>query len=261
MRLIEDLLGRHPDGLRYLVADHDVTLGELRRAVTQEAALFASAGVGEGSTVALQVPPSFTQVEVLLALWRLGAQVMLIDHRLKPAEVDALRTLCRPQYVVRAGAAGWSRLNFRARHELVTERRAEGRPATSDHRLVQFSSGSTGLPKVIGRTEESLAEEIARFTQIDGMPRFGDRLLLLSSTAHSFGLLAGLLHSLAVGVTVVFAPRTSATDILAAAQEHQVNVLFGVPFHYELLGSVPVPPPLPSLDVAVSGGEMMPPEV
>ncbi|AHH95620.1 long-chain fatty acid--CoA ligase [Kutzneria viridogrisea] len=261
MRLVEDLLDRHPDDLPYLVADHVVTHGELREAVAHETALFASAGVGPGSTVALQVPPSFTQVEVLLALWRLGAQVMLIDHRLKPAEVDALRALCRPQFVVRAGAAGWSRLNFRARHELVTEKRSDGKPADTAHRLVQFSSGSTGLPKVIGRTESSLAEEIERFTRIEGMPKYGDRVLLLSSTAHSFGLIAGLLHSLAVGVTVVFAPRVAAADMLDAARKHEVTAIFGVPFHYELLGSLPTPPALPALRVAVSGGEIMPPEV
>ena len=38
------------------------------------------------------------------------------------------------------------------------------------------------------------------------MPALGDRVLLLSSTAHSFGLIAGLLHSLAAGVAAVFAP-------------------------------------------------------
>ncbi|EWM12377.1 AMP-binding protein [Kutzneria sp. 744] len=106
MRLVSDLLAQHHDDLPYLIADHVVTHGELREAVKLEAALFASAGVREGSTVALQVPPSFTQIEVLLALWQLGAQVMVVDHRLKPAEVEQLRALCRPQHVVRAGAAG-----------------------------------------------------------------------------------------------------------------------------------------------------------
>ena len=168
MELVADLLSEHPDDLPYLIADHVVTHGELRDAVDQEAALFASSGVRAGSTVALQVPPSFTQIEVLLALWRLGAQVMLVDHRLKPAELEQLRALCRPQHVVRTGTA--SRLVFRSRHELVTEKRADGLPASTTHRLIQFSSGSTGRPKVIGRTEASMREEIRRFNQLPGMP-------------------------------------------------------------------------------------------
>ncbi|WP_285752306.1 class I adenylate-forming enzyme family protein [Lentzea sp. NBRC 105346] len=261
MRLVRELLGRHPDDLPYLVAGEQVvTHGEMWDAVSHEAALFSANGIGPGTSVALQVPPSFTQVEVLLALWRLGAQVMLIDHRLKPAEVDALFALCRPQYTVRAGGPGWYRLNFRSRHEAVTEKRADGRQALTAHRLVQFSSGSTGLPKVIGRTEASIAEEIERFSKIPGMPGEGERLLLLSSTAHSFGLIAGLLHSLHAGAEVVFAPKVSATDIVNAARDHEVNVIFGVPFHYDLLGSMPHSPSLPALRSAVSGGELMPPE-
>lgn len=261
MPLVSDLLAQHADDLPYLIADHVVTHGELREAVRQETALFASAGVREGSTVALQVPPSFTQIEVLLALWQLGAQVMVVDHRLKPAEVEQLRALCQPQYVVRAGASGWSRLNFRPRYELVTEKRADGVPASTAHRLIQFSSGSTGRPKVVGRTEESILLEIRRFNQLTGMPALGERVLLLSSTAHSFGLIAGLLHSLFAGVGVVFAPRVAAADILRAAAEHEVSAIFGVPFHYELLATAENPPVLPSLRCAVSGGELMPPAV
>ena len=136
MELVADLLSEHPDDLPYLIADHVVTHGELRDAVDQEAALFASSGVRAGSTVALQVPPSFTQIEVLLALWRLGAQVMLIDHRLKQSEVDALRALCHPQFLVSGDTAGLTPLRFEPRYEVVTSRFPDGRAAATDHRLV-----------------------------------------------------------------------------------------------------------------------------
>ncbi|MEK8174123.1 3-dehydroquinate synthase II [Streptomyces sp. M19] len=183
---------RPPGELPYLVHGDDTQRrAAVRDAVNFEAAVFAEHGIGEGSTVMLQTPPSYTQVEVVLALWRLGAQVMLLDHRLKASEVEALRASCRPQFMVDTGTAGRSPLGFEARYELVTTRRADGRPAATDHRLVQFSSGSTGLPKVIGRTAESLAAEIERFSRIEGMPVRGERVLLLSSTAHSFGLIAG----------------------------------------------------------------------
>ncbi|MDT3396392.1 fatty acid--CoA ligase family protein [Streptomyces sp. B1866] len=259
--LVGRLLDAHPGATPCLV-HHDGThsRAEVRDAVSAEAAVFAGHGIGEGHTVMLRVPPSCTQFEALLALWRLGAQVMLVDHRLKDAEVDGLRALCRPQYLVAAGLAGRPSLGFRARYELVTTRCADGRAAATGHRLVQFSSGSTGLPKVIGRTADSLAAEVERFTRIEGMPARGERVLLLSSTAHSFGLIAGLLHSLAAGVTVVFARHGSARDMLAAAARHDVHVVFGTPFHYELLSTARELPALPALRAAVSGGEIMPPE-
>nr|BDI54808.1 acyl-CoA ligase [Streptomyces sp.] len=260
--LVGSLLDAQDDGLPYLVhRQESVTRGELRERVAKQAAVFAEYGIGAGSTVGLRTPPSFTQVEVLLALWKLGAQVLLFDFRLKPAEVAGLCETCRPQFMVSAGINVQATFGFRSEYEVVTERRAGGRTALGDHRLVQFSSGSTGRPKVIGRTPRSLAEEVDRFTRIPGMPGAGDRLLLLSSTAHSFGLIAGLLHSLAAGVCVVFAPRISARDILRTAVEHRITTLFGVPMHYELLAAASDAPALPELRVAVSGGELMPPQV
>lgn len=266
--LVQGLFDACDDTLPYLKHQQEtVTRGELRERVTKQAAVFAGYGIGPGSTVGLRTPPSFTQIEVLLALWRLGAQVLLFDFRLKPPEVAVLCTTCRPQFMVSAGSNVRATFGFRSEHEVVTERRRTGRPATTAHRLVQFSSGSTGRPKVIGRTARSLATEVDRFASTTGipaapgMPVEGDRLLLLSSTAHSFGLVAGLLYSLAAGVSVVFAPRVSARDILRTALEHRVTALFGVPAHYELLAAATDPPALPDLRVAVSGGEIMPPRV
>ncbi|WP_200307177.1 class I adenylate-forming enzyme family protein [Streptomyces adelaidensis] len=260
--LIQRLFDARDDGLPYLTHRQEtVTRRELRERVAKQAAVFAGYDIGPGSTVGLQTPPSFTQVEVLLALWRLGAQVMLFDFRLKPAEVDALGATCRPQFMVRAGSNVRAAFGFRPEYEVATECRRAGRPATGAHRLVQFSSGSTGRPKVIGRTAGSIAAEIESFASVPGMPVEDDRLLLLSSTAHSFGLLGGLLHSLAAGVSVVFAPRVSARDILRTSVEHRINALFGVPTHFELLAAALDPPGLPELRTAVSGGELMPPEV
>ncbi|MFF5359041.1 class I adenylate-forming enzyme family protein [Streptomyces scabiei] len=259
--LVQRLFDARDDGLPYLTHQREtVARGGLRERVARQAAVFAGYDIGPGSTVGLQTPPSFTQVEVLLALWRLGAQVMLFDFRLKPAEVDALCAGCRPQFMVRAGSNVRAAFGFRPEYEVATECRRAGRPAAGAHRLVQFSSGSTGRPKVIGRTAASIAAEIESFAAVPGMPGEGDRLLLLSSTAHSFGLIGGLLHALAAGVRVVFAPRVSAREILRTSADHRVTHLFGVPLHYELLSAALDPPGLPELRAAVSGGELMPPE-
>ena len=233
---VDELFAAHPGELAYLIhEDLVISRDQISSAVATEAAVFAGHGIGAGSTAMLQVPPSRTQIEALLALWLLGAQVMLVDHRLKAAEVEALRALCRPQVLIRAGGTAGA-LGFRLGYELVTTGCPDGRAATG-HALVQFSSGSTGLPKVIGRSAASLVAEIDRFGRIEGMPGWGERVLLLSSTAHSFGLVAGLLHALAAGVSVVFAKRSSARDILAAASRHRVHAVFGAPFHYELLST------------------------
>ncbi|MFT7838915.1 fatty acid--CoA ligase family protein [Saccharothrix sp. BKS2] len=256
---VTDLLRRHGDDVPVFTHEHTVTRGALRASVAAEAGLLAAAGVGEGSSVMLQVPPSFTQFEVVLALWTLGARVIPVDHRLTPTEVGVLVGLTEPQHFVRAATPAGD--SFRERYELVTELRPDGVPAATGHRLVQFTSGSTGRPKVVGRGTGSIIREVLRFGAAEGMTRRGERLLLLNNPAYSFGLMGGLLHSLAVGVEVVFSGRHLAEDVLKAAERHQAHFISGQPYHFGLLADVADRSALRSVRAAFSGGEMMPVEV
>jgi 3-hydroxy-4-methylanthranilate adenylyltransferase len=255
---ITDLLHRHGDEVPIFSHRNTVTHGLLRADVTAHALRFAAVGIRDGSTVAVQVPPSFSQLEAVLALWSIGAQVISIDHRLRPAEAHVLHELTRPEFLVHSG--GVPAQGFQERYGLVAER-VDGLPAATPHRLVQFSSGSTGRSKVIGRSTLSLVEEVARFSASDGMVRRGERLLLLNSPAHSFGLIGGLLHSLAEGVHLVFAASPTAQDILSCARTHEVDFVTGLPFHFDLLASSPDREALRTVRGAFAGGEMMPQDV
>src|SRR5258708_9655576 len=75
---------------------------ELRQLVESQQSLLAEAGLRAGGTVALHLPPSLGYVASLLAAWRLGAQVSLLDHRLSRAEVDRALDRLTPQVVVEA---------------------------------------------------------------------------------------------------------------------------------------------------------------
>ncbi|MEU4806047.1 fatty acid--CoA ligase family protein [Actinosynnema sp. NPDC023587] len=256
---VSDLLRRYGDDVPVLSHQHTVTHGRLRASVAAEAGLFAAAGIGEGSTVAVQVPPSFTRLEVVLALWTLGARVVSLDPRFTPAERAVEYALARPQFVVRS--PGRPGRGFRERHELVTDRRPDGVPASTRHRLVQFSSGSTGTPKVIGRSTESIIREVLGFASAEGMVRRGERMLLLNSTSASFGLVGGLLHALAEGVHLVFPAGDSAQDVLRAAAAHEVDFVTGVPVHFARLVAAPDRAALRTVRAAFAGAEPMPPEV
>lgn len=255
---ITDLLHRHGDEVPIFSHRNTVTHGLLRADVAAHALRFAAVGIGDGSTVAVQVPPSFSHLEAVLALWSLGAQVISIDHRLRPAEAHVLHSLTRPEFLVHP--SGEVAPGFQERYGLVASP-VDGLPAATPHRLVQFSSGSTGRPKVIGRTTQSLVDEVARFSASDGMPRHGERLLLLNSPAHSFGLIGGLLHSLAAGVHLVFAASPAASGVLHQARVHEVDFITGLPFHFDLLASSPDRSALSTVRGAFAGGELMPQDV
>lgn len=249
-------------------ADHDllrlgrpVDLATLRTEIAAvEGELYAH-GVRSGGVLAAWLPPSLASVCTLLAGWRAGAQVVLLDHRLTDHEVAAALERLRPQALVSAASGFGGPL---LGHHPVRTRVATypGRPAGSEHVLVQLSSGSTGPSKVIGRTADSLAAEIACYARIPGMPGGGERIVVLSSLIHTFGLVGGLLYGLHAGAEVVVPDQLTATGILdAIAARPAPTTVLGVPVHLELLAAVSRPPALPQLVRAVSGGELIRPGV
>jgi 3-hydroxy-4-methylanthranilate adenylyltransferase len=234
-----------------------VTRDELRAAVEQRSRALRGHGIGAGGSVVLRLPPSLAYVANLLAGWRLGAQVALLDHRLSEAEARRACERLQPQLVVAPPAPVTGAL--RAFHEVAEVLQPyPGGPAATGHALIQLSSGSTGPSKVIGRSVASLTAEVDRYTRIKGVPQPGERIVLLASMVHVLGLVGGLLYALHAGTELALPERTTVGGILAAvAAGTAPTTLIGVPFHIELLASVEQPPALPLLTGMTTGGELV----
>lgn len=238
-----------------------LTLGDLRREVAQRQSALEALGVKAGGSVALRLPPSLAYLANLLATWRIGAQASLLDHRLTDHEIGLALARLKPQAVVSyQGSLPGGLRAFYDVEDLPAPH--PGEPAATDHCVVQLSSGSTGPSKVIGRTSESLIEEIERYKQIDGVPLPGERVVLLASVVHVLGLVGGLLCCLNRGTELVLPTRLTVDAILqAVASGDAPATLLGVPFHIELLASAERPPRLPQLKRMTTGGELIRAEV
>ncbi|HEV2635710.1 MAG TPA: class I adenylate-forming enzyme family protein [Actinocrinis sp.] len=267
--------GHRVDALLLAGDDHEhcltlgraVDRGSLRALVEQAGAQLARAGLAEGGTVALRLPPSLALVTGLLAGWRLGAQVLLLDHRLTRIEVDRALDRLAPQVLVEPAGPAGTALRGYAEVETVAVARPGGRPAEQlspgrIHALVQLSSGSTGPSKVVARTLQDLAAELDRYSRLPQFPRRGERIVLLSSLVHVLGLVGGLLWSLHAGVELVLPERLTAAGILAAVTAGpQPTTVIGVPFYAELLAAAAAPGPLPSFARMIVAGELVRPGV
>ncbi|HEY1571648.1 MAG TPA: class I adenylate-forming enzyme family protein [Pseudonocardiaceae bacterium] len=243
--------------------DRPVDRATLRSLVADSEHALTAAGLRRGGTVALRLPPSLTYVAMLLAAWRLGAQVSLLDHRLTQHEVDRALERIAAQFVVTATETRGNRLRgyTDVLRTAVTERDG-GQPARTDHALIQFSSGSTGASKVIARTAGDLIGELDRYERLADYPRRGERIVVLASMVHVLGLVGGLLHGLHAGVQLVWCDRLTADGILAtvAAGPEPTSVL-GVPFHAELLTSAADTIQAPQLVRTIVAGELVRPGV
>lgn len=237
----------------------EVTFGALRAEVGWLAQMLSRHGIRAGNTVALQGTPSFTHLWSIFALWSLGAQVLLFEPGVRGQERAALLEMCAPQFFVSFGGLCRQTDKFIDQCEVLVRRMPGGQPVRSGHCVVQFSSGTTGRPKAVGRTSESLLGELDRLRTLEGMPKAGERVAVLESVARSFGLIGGLLYALDTGATVVFpiaqTPRAIAESAALA------HVVIGNPRHFTQLVTAADDVTLPDLRLAVSSGEVLPREV
>ncbi|MGW9248639.1 class I adenylate-forming enzyme family protein [Streptomyces badius] len=233
----------------------EVDATALRARTDRLAHTFRCHGIGPGSTVALHGTPSFTQLWSLFALWSLDAQVVLLEPRSGRAEREALLELCAPQYVITFGELYGREDLFVGECEVLVRRRRTGRPALTGHCLVQFSSGTTGRPKAVGRTARSLLTELERLRSLSRMPGEGERVAVLGPVAHSFSLVAGVLYALDAGATVAFPTAQTPGALADAARGAQV--VMGGPRHFAALAHADERLTLPDLRLAVSGGDVL----
>ncbi|GAB2782236.1 benzoate-CoA ligase family protein [Streptomyces chlorus] len=239
-----------------------VSRAELRRLVTEQQARFEAAGLAAGGTVAVRLPPSLSCITAILAGWRAGAQVALLDYRLTVHECGKAIARIAPQLVVEpvGEVTGTLRGFFEVDTRVVPLR--GGRPAGSEHVLLQLSSGSTGPSKVIGRTTGSLLAELDRYAQLKHFPHRGERIVVLASVVHVLGLVGGLLYGLAGGAQVILPARLTVDGILkAVAAGDEPTTLLGVPSQTAVLAAARTPPRLPQLRRMITGGELVRPQV
>jgi acyl-coenzyme A synthetase/AMP-(fatty) acid ligase len=258
---VDDLLLAGPDAQVCLSFPEPRDRRALRTAVVEACEELFRLGVRAGGAVAVSIPPSLDYLRFLLAAWRVGAQVHLIDHRLSERERDRALAVLEPQVVVSAAAPTGA---LRGWNTVAAEpvRRESGRPATTAHAVIQLSSGSTGPSKVIGRHTADLVTEIDTYRRIDRMPGAGERAVILNSLSHTMGLFGGLVYGLASGVELAVPERMTGDGIIAAiAAGTAPTTVMGVPFHYRLLGVTSADVTLPQLVTALSAGEVMRPSI
>jgi len=238
--------------------DRTVGYADFEQNVQALSTELAERGVTSGSRVALRLPPTCTYLYALFAVWRLGATVVVIDYRAPQAELRRCLELTAPSFVVDAAVGAGTMMTREAVDLNIAQCADELVGRHAEHGLIQFSSGSTGQPKIIGRTFESLCEEARRIATIADFTRAEDGVLLLNSLTHSFGMLVGVLNTLRRGARIVLARSPLPADLRATFERRRVSIVLGVPFHFELLAQLPPGCDLSGVRLAISGGERLP---
>jgi long-chain acyl-CoA synthetase len=238
--------------------------------VTRLAAGFTERGIGEGDVVALLLPNSPKLFVVAHALFAIGAIAMPLALTATRAELLSLARKTGLAAIVAAPSA-------RAHAEALIAEIAPAAPLFDGNRLESlerapsplpklsgdtpaiylFSSGSTGLPKVVPHTHaEFIADGIRTSTAWDLTP--DDLVLDILPANFAMGFFLGAIDAPSRGASVVYwsdpLPLSlSRKKLLAEIAARRVSFMGAVPAMYEIIvGGGPVDP-LP-LRLAFSGG-------
>src|SRR5438105_123318 len=257
--------GEHSRGFTFLGAkgpgeDLFVSFHDLRLAGQRRAAHYAAAGIGRGDRVALVVPEGEQFIPAFLgALWGGLIPVPLyppVSLGKLDAFMDALVSIlnvAKPRILVtteRVAKVLWSAVGRIPSIEKVLTtaelaKDAGALPAAADVRddevaFLQFTSGSTALPKGVMVTHGSLAANCAAIVR-DGLCADGAHDVAVSwlPLYHDMGLIGFVIAPVCFRIPAVFIATLSfiknATIWLEALHKHRGTLTFAPNFAYALV--------------------------
>jgi acyl-CoA synthetase (AMP-forming)/AMP-acid ligase II len=300
--LLAEAAERFPDTTAVVDGDVVLTFPELRAAAREFGAGLVAAGIEPGDRVAIWAPNGVRWIVAALGLWEAGAALVPINTRFKGAEaadivdrsgaralvtvtdflgVDHVAALAAtgsafprlattivvdgpmPTDTISERTLSWDDL-----HAAVTDAdraTVAGRSAAvtdDDTADILFTSGTTGKPKGVVQTHARTLRVATDWVAMTGL-RHGDRYLMVNPYFHMFGLKAGILPSIAAGVTMFPEATFDVSRALERVGEESISVLPGAPTIYQSILDHPDRDrhDLSTLRLAVTGAADIPVEL
>ena len=275
--VVGDLLARHaeqrPDAIAIIDRDHRISWADLDRLSRRFALHLRRLGIEPGDAVVLQLPNWFEYLVCYHGIFLAGGIVVQIGADWRSAEMgygfgvgpakaaivpreflgfDFAATLrdLRPRLpnlkhvMVARGevSAGYISLDDLLadpiEDRIAPETLLGCRPSPDQVHRIVFTSGTTGLPKAIMHTMNTLAHS-GRTVQADFGHDSNDVILMYVPFSTNFGAIMGLQLPLAVGATMVLMDRFSASGALDLMERENVTYIAGTPTGFMALSNSP----------------------
>lgn len=245
--LLESTTRKFADKDAIVYGDTALTYAELLEAARRAAAVFRDAGVKPGDRVGVMTYNTPAFVVAAFGVWRAGAALVPINHRLTSPEVAYLSEHSGLSVAVvdedlaasaQGGAPGirWLVTNDTGTGDFDTLV-ASVQPwdgvtvAETDIGQVLYTSGTTSSPKGCLHTHRGLCTVPAYTTATVGLQR-DDRFLIAMPLWHASPLNNWLLSMIFMGGTVVLMKEYHPIEFLKTIERQRVTAFFGAPIAY-----------------------------
>jgi acyl-CoA synthetase (AMP-forming)/AMP-acid ligase II len=210
-----------------------LSLSELDALAGGLAATLTKTGVTAGERVAVMASNRPEFVATLLAIWRLGATVVLISPAWKRDEVDYALGLTNPGHAVGDQAVLAGLMPMLHLDEPITpaeptsgSRRPQSPKRPENDALLVFSSGTTGLPKAVRHTHVSLDAAVGHWREALQLTS-RDRIQVTTPPSHILGLL-NIITALRTGAWMRLHPRFDIDRVLGHIESDRITIEMAV---------------------------------
>ena len=128
-------------------------------------------GVKRGTNVSIFIPMSIDLYKTLTALWIIGATPVFFDYSANEEYVNKCLNIINPEFVISKGLISlyartkkcfskMKKININnCKESLIKEDYIYEKGLENDGAIITFTSGSTGIPKVVVRTHQFLIDQ------------------------------------------------------------------------------------------------------
>lgn len=222
-----------------LLTREETTYSEFMDLVKKRATTLAGMGVKQGDVVGILAHniPEFPVS--LFAIWYLGGQVLLLDTNLTPFEYDNMTKLTGTKLVLAEKSffyksAGFTFYDITTPDKKLNANLKPASVATEDIATLSFTSGSTGVPKIVPLSHYNLTECANSLEDMNAWLNRGDTLYGFLPMYHVFGFAVEILATIHYRANVLLQSTINPKDILADFATYKPQIIPAVPRLWEV---------------------------
>lgn len=249
--LLFDNLKNNANGVALIQGDLSFTYGQFCNLVNSLSDHLRKGGIVKGDRVGLYLPNSIELALSFFAVTEVGAICIPINHKYRSSEIQTYiersgstclitnKQLFNEAIKIKSGikmvVANGKDADWCVSNENNPMSREDSQVSCHDNAIYLFSTGSTGIPKCIGRHHANLLALADNHTQTVDWNKT-DKILLVIPLSHTYAF-GNFISALKVGATIYLLEDFNRKQVCNILLSEQITIFPAVPFMLDVLST------------------------